>query len=106
LRYGGAFALPLIFFVFGNHPIDRIIGEFSYPIYLVHFFVLQATTNALHLIKVNSLHPASVICAIVSIVISSALYRFLIVPLDRKRHALTIHSVRKQHEADLPSPLA
>ncbi|MEY2438980.1 MAG: hypothetical protein QOI34_365, partial [Verrucomicrobiota bacterium] len=79
--------IPLLFFVFGNQKIDRVIGELSYPIYLVHFIVLSVV--AVLLTHFGFGREIGVSAALVSIVVACIFYRVFIAPLDRKRHLLT-----------------
>ncbi len=81
------FAIPILFFVFGNQKIDRVIGELSYPIYLIHFLVI-AILESLP-INFGLGRWMGVASALACIILAGIFYMVLIVPIDRKRHSLT-----------------
>lgn len=83
-------ALPLIFLIFGGHPLDRLIGELSYPVYLVHLPVIQSLTLFWSGARASSMF--GITSAVVSVALSYFLYSLVIAPLDRKRHALTLRA--------------
>jgi peptidoglycan/LPS O-acetylase OafA/YrhL len=82
--------IPLLFYVFGNHKWDRFIGELSYPIYLIHYFVLVVVANILAALKIQNGLGAT--AAIVSVALAAIFYRFFIARLDSKRHLLTANN--------------
>lgn len=78
--------IPVLFFVFGNQKLDRMIGELSYPIYLVHFVVVAVASIPLgHL---NLMRWNGVVCAVLSIIASAVLYGLVIARLDKRRHVI------------------
>src|SRR6266480_833174 len=79
--------IPVLFFAFGNQKIDRIIGEMSYPIYLVHFIVITVVTSPLN--HVGLRQSIGVSSAFISVVVAGIFYRLFIAPIDKKRHFLT-----------------
>jgi peptidoglycan/LPS O-acetylase OafA/YrhL len=80
--------IPILFFAFGNQKIDRIIGELSYPIYLVHWIVIDIMGFLLIHFRLG-MEIQGVISALVSIILAGILYRVFIAPLDKRRHILT-----------------
>jgi len=82
--------IPLLFYVFGNHKWDRFIGELSYPVYLIHYFVLVVVANILAALKIQIGLGAT--AAIVSVALAAIFYRYFIARLDRKRHLLTANT--------------
>jgi peptidoglycan/LPS O-acetylase OafA/YrhL len=82
--------IPILFYVFGNHKWDRFIGELSYPIYLIHYFVLVVVANILAVWGIQTGLGAT--AAIVSVALAAIFYRFFIARLDRKRHFLTANN--------------
>lgn len=79
--------IPALFLAFGKNRFDRLLGELSYPIYLVHFLLLVIIANLLGVAPGAAL---GWIAALTSIAFATLLYVVLIAPLDRKRHNLGI----------------
>ncbi|HEY3932039.1 MAG TPA: acyltransferase, partial [Verrucomicrobiae bacterium] len=77
----------VLFFAFGNQKMDRIIGELSYPIYLLHMIVIDMIGFLLP--RFGLVREIGIISALVSIILAAILYRVFIAPLDKKRHILT-----------------
>jgi peptidoglycan/LPS O-acetylase OafA/YrhL len=76
--------VPLLFFAFGAQRHDRVLGELSYPIYLLHFLVLTLVALAFrHLGLPCGVTAAS---ALACLLLAAAMYRAVVVPLDRRRH--------------------
>jgi peptidoglycan/LPS O-acetylase OafA/YrhL len=80
--------IPVLFFATGKNKIDRLIGELSYPIYLVHYLILVLVANILSYLGIGK--GLGVIGAIGSIIVAALFYRFFIARLDSKRHLLTV----------------
>jgi peptidoglycan/LPS O-acetylase OafA/YrhL len=78
--------VPALFLIFGSNKLDRVIGELSYPIYLIYGIVLAAVTPLAGLLNQAKLN--GVITAFFSIALAAAFYRWYIAPMDRKRHLL------------------
>jgi peptidoglycan/LPS O-acetylase OafA/YrhL len=81
-----ALIIPVLFYFFGANKYDRYVGELSYPLYLLHYIVVESFVALL---------PGTVasgwigrFSAIVSLVLSVLFYEFFIKKLDRKRHSL------------------
>ncbi|HEX3717448.1 MAG TPA: acyltransferase [Verrucomicrobiae bacterium] len=96
--------IPVLFFIFGNHKFDRLIGELSYPIYLLHYFVLVAVANVLACFGTDK--GLGMIGAAVSVVLAAVFYRLFIARLDKKRHFLTIKNPGLRAEANKPADQA
>ncbi len=79
--------IPVLFFAFGNHKLDRIIGELSYPIYLIHFTVMAFMSILLPHLRLGA--RMGMIDALVSIIAAGILYCVFIAPIDKKRHSLS-----------------
>jgi len=82
-----ALIVPVLFFVFGSQRCDRVIGELSYPIYLVHYVIIAVVGYLFYCLEITQ--GFGVYCAVASIVVSIVLYKFVVIPLDQKRHGLT-----------------
>lgn len=81
-----AVAVPAFFLVFGQMKADRLIGELSYPIYLIHLVVLE--TLRLWPAFVNHPRRLGWTCALISVGLAALLYRFYIAPAERRRHRI------------------
>jgi peptidoglycan/LPS O-acetylase OafA/YrhL len=64
--------VPLLFALTRNNPTDRLIGELSYPFYLVHYHVVKAVEALLHE-NHNSLFGP--FCAVITLAITYFLYK-------------------------------
>ena len=64
--------VPLLFALTRNNPTDRLIGELSYPFYLVHYHVVKAVEAVLHE-NHNSLFGP--ICLVITLAITYFLYK-------------------------------
>lgn len=82
-----ALGIPVLFFAFENQKSDRIIGELSYPIYLLQNIVIAVLTVLLTRLEFE--RWIGVASALVSVMLAGVLYHVFIVPMDRKRHNLT-----------------
>jgi peptidoglycan/LPS O-acetylase OafA/YrhL len=91
-------AIPVLFLVFGGNKTDRIVGELSYPVYLIHFVVIGFVTVFLGRFGLE--RGSGVISALVSLLLSGILYSRFITPLDQRRHRLT-----KPEKVDANTPL-
>jgi peptidoglycan/LPS O-acetylase OafA/YrhL len=90
-------SLPLLFAFQGLHTFDARIGELSYPIYVVHVLVIWICVRELQGSAVGSQPMISLIAAVLSIVASAALVRFVSKPIERVRSKLKTSS--NEHDA-------
>jgi peptidoglycan/LPS O-acetylase OafA/YrhL len=83
-RYGiQVVVLALVPFVFAatkDSKIDSVIGEFSYPIYLCHYFILQFIIPSHAPYRDEQIALWSIVCA--------ALLLVAVRPIERRRHQL------------------
>jgi len=90
-----ACALPLFFAISQRNKRDRFIGELSYPIYLVHYFLIFEVLFLLNHIKAGlpeaTFSPTAwtgPITTLLSVLSAVAIVKWVIYPLDRKRYDL------------------
>jgi peptidoglycan/LPS O-acetylase OafA/YrhL len=81
--------IPLLFLASGKHKFDRLIGELSYPIYLIHYLVIVVLAN---LLAIGPGAKLGGLAAVSSIVIAAVFYRVFITRLDTKRLDLSTKS--------------
>lgn len=83
--------LPLALLASSRHPIDRFIGELSYPIYLGHIGVIAVVTTSL-----PSLGKGwqAVVVVVVATVLAAGSYWLIDRPLDHLRHRKLSDSAR------------
>jgi peptidoglycan/LPS O-acetylase OafA/YrhL len=81
-------AIPVLFKYTANNKVDRVIGELSYPVYILHFPILILVQ------RYSSAHPEIVsmvsigtLVAIVSIVLGAAVYYFVERKVSNFRHS-------------------
>ncbi|MDX2304308.1 MAG: acyltransferase [Microscillaceae bacterium] len=75
--------IPFLFKLTKNHPIDRYIGELSYPIYLVHPLVLMITL-ANRFPKLESLGTTTLILTLIMAIL---LHELIAKPLEKYRQS-------------------
>lgn len=97
---GWIVAIPILFSICKNHKTDRLIGELSYSVYLVHVFVIFLVTELIQFSRIISVGWRGEISAMISIALAIALIRFVITPLEKKRYqyskALVKHWVQRR----------
>jgi peptidoglycan/LPS O-acetylase OafA/YrhL len=79
----GCFIHP-IFSMTANLKIDRLIGELSYPIYMIHMIIIQFFSNAFHKF-LGMISVPSWIILMVSTLLSLVIYYYVDRPLNRYR---------------------
>lgn len=78
-----ACSLPLIFLQTSASIIDNFIGKLSYPVYVLHFFILKLLSNIPFLKQESNFKTILVI--ITTLVISYLAVKFIDFPIDRWR---------------------
>lgn len=76
----GVIMIPLLFASFKNEKIDRIIGEMSYPLYLIHPIMIGID-------ELTGLH-SKLFIVIASLVGAFCCYHFYICPLEKMRYRI------------------
>lgn len=79
--------LPFLFSLSKSLHWDRFIGELSYPVYLVHVFVISVVGIIIDKIGLSDIWWGK-FSAILSIFIAWIVYISVIKPLDKRRHVL------------------
>ena len=89
-----AFSLPVIFIKFKSNKIDRWIGEFSYPIYICHVFIIILVNVFYSKYHFVSHHFLSLIILICTLIFSYFLIKFISEPIEKIRYnrTLKLHS--------------
>lgn len=77
-----ACSLPVIFNRFHKNPIDRFLGDLSYPIYLVHFLASGFVVATFHS------HHNAIIKLLLTLLFAAIVVFLVERPLDRLRHKL------------------
>ncbi len=76
-------AMALMFCLFRESKFDRSLGELSYPVYLIHLFVLQVIVSFMPDLDE---WLVGLVCALVSLAVSLALYLTIFRRFDSWRH--------------------
>ena len=89
-----AVSMPAIFKATAENPVDRFLGELSYPVYvvhwpLIHFYGQWFTKTGDYNYWFMSGWRGEWLVFFTSVILSAALHYFLQVPIDRYRHDLT-----------------
>lgn len=79
------FAVPIIFSLFKRSKFDRLIGELSYPIYLIHMFVAVLCWNYVNKFNLPEVFKSSLFIATISILLSLLLVHFITNPIEKYR---------------------
>jgi|GEM_PF-3154964 len=83
--------LPIIFETSKTHRFDRYLGEFSFPVYLIHIFILSLVASywkQVAFLSGSSPEELTLMCMIIAVVVSYVIIACFIKPLDRLRHKL------------------
>ncbi|MDR3559151.1 MAG: acyltransferase family protein, partial [Candidatus Pacebacteria bacterium] len=80
-----ALTLPFVFNWTKRKAIDRMIGDFSYPLYISHLLVVQVV--ALRFPAIYRAYPGPIVC-LCSLLVSAFLYLCVDKPVDRVRHRM------------------
>jgi peptidoglycan/LPS O-acetylase OafA/YrhL len=76
-------SLPLIFFQTSTSLIDNLLGKFSYPIYILHFFILKLFSN-LPFFKYDSILK-TIIVIVATLIASYLAIKFIETPINQYR---------------------
>ncbi len=85
---GLAISLPFLFSVTKNWSYDRLIGELSYPLYLVHGFVIGIFLNLKGVSKGS--FETEWIIIVLSVGVAALVYLFVDAPVERFRRRLEV----------------
>lgn len=82
-----AMLIPVVFFLTRSNPLDRYLGDLSYPVYLVHMLIVASLRFGFDRCHVRQawLGYAS---TVVSLVAALALMHFLVHPIEARRRSL------------------
>lgn len=83
---GWIVAIPILFSICKENKIDRLIGDLSYPVYLIHVFIIFLVTEWIQFSRIISVSLRGEVSAITSILLAIVLIKFLIAPLEKKRY--------------------
>ncbi len=82
-----AVLIPFLFVISKSLRWDRVVGELSYPVYLLHVFVISVVGVLLGMLRMSDIWIGKV-SALLSVFVASILFVAIIMPLDRRRHVL------------------
>ncbi|HUH96201.1 MAG TPA: acyltransferase [Anaerolineales bacterium] len=91
---GWAVVIPILFHLTSRLKADRFIGELSYPVYLVHFTVLEIVNLILEKYSIPQ-SPLGVIGGLVSVLVAILLYVSIFRPFENKRQGLVKDLLQK-----------
>lgn len=77
-------AIPFLFHLTKDIKVDRFIGELTYPVYLLHFVILEIVDVILTSFSISD-HISGYITAVVSIALSIFLYLVVFRPFEERR---------------------
>jgi peptidoglycan/LPS O-acetylase OafA/YrhL len=82
--FGWAILLPVIYHIFGNWKPDRVIGELSYPVYLLHIFVIELVSLGMIELGIQGKF-LGIIGAIATLAVALVLFKTLFQPIENRR---------------------
>ncbi len=82
------FVIPVLFHASKMCKLDRYIGNLSYPIYLGHIIVIDYVKEIFSVYEID-LQYCGIVSVVTTIILSTILYRFVIVPIDNRRYKLS-----------------
>ncbi len=85
-----SFSLPIIFVKFKSNKLDRWIGEFSYPIYICHLFIIVVVNLFYSKYNFVSHKFLSVIILVCTLIFSFFLIKFISEPIEKIRRKRTV----------------
>jgi peptidoglycan/LPS O-acetylase OafA/YrhL len=88
-RYFFPLCLSSILFFCKRNPVDRYMGELSYPIYIWHALIAALITHYVLPEQNTNIYPLLVI--VITILISWLSFEYFIKPLDRYREKRVIN---------------
>ncbi|MDP3371546.1 MAG: acyltransferase [Candidatus Paracaedibacteraceae bacterium] len=80
--------LPFSFVFQNQYNFDRLIGEISYPIYIIHVLVMYIVNYFACKIEIDNKYFISLLCVFVSIIFSLLLNKFLAEPFEKIRNKI------------------
>ena len=92
--------IPVLFLLTKDNPIDRYVGELSYPIYIAHMLVLMIVPNVLPR-RTSGVNPyIGLVTLGLSTIFAAVMVHGLINPIDQYRHRLS----RRNRGVPAPTP--
>jgi len=97
--------MPAIFETFKTNAFDRLIGELSYPIYIIHRGIF-AIVGQIYL-KLEGTLPSGVVMLLLVVCAAGVIYFTVDAPVDRFRHWLVRNKIRPNiHITEVVTPLS
>ncbi len=87
-------SLPFIFNYFKSNKLDRYNGELSYPMYISHLLVISILTVSESIFSLNQ-NFKGICVALLTIVVSTILYKFVSKSIEIYRSKLAMKQVIK-----------
>ena len=85
--------VPFLFARAKSSAIDRFIGELSYPIYLIHFFIIFVVRQLFGWSEITNTQEAVILLAVLAL--SACAYILVDRPLEAVRHGISSRSFQK-----------
>ncbi|PTQ67909.1 acyltransferase [Pseudomonas sp. GV071] len=104
LRYGAfALCLPFVFLLWKNNRVDRWLGDFSYPVYIVHGLVIGLVLGKTGLAQGS--YAAQITILTVSLLVAGFACVAIEVPFDRWRQRRFVAQVSSRQPLHPATPL-
>jgi peptidoglycan/LPS O-acetylase OafA/YrhL len=95
-------SIPFLFYLTKRNPFDRLVGELSYPVYMIHFSIIFAAQGLAPDFERTALFGG--VCALLSIVLGFLIYWQISLPIDRWRDRLTQDALQPTREPARSAP--
>lgn len=82
------FSLPWIFSLTRNSKLDRRLGELSYPMYIIHYLVINLVSPQLY--RVGMVEFLGLVSGVLSIFVAAFIVKYISDPVERFRQARAI----------------
>ncbi|MDG1895785.1 MAG: hypothetical protein P8J37_12840, partial [Fuerstiella sp.] len=82
---GWATVIPMAFAVTKTNKLDRWLGELSYPVYLVHYFIVSIIAAVYTRVLWLPVNAKAAIVASLSIVLSLVILKWVVAPVELRR---------------------
>jgi peptidoglycan/LPS O-acetylase OafA/YrhL len=100
--FGWAILLPVIYHIFGNWKPDRVIGELSYPVYLLHVFVISLVNLGMIALGIQGKF-LGIIGGIATLTVAFFLFKTIFQPIENKRQEYVKRLVdRARNRKEIP----
>jgi peptidoglycan/LPS O-acetylase OafA/YrhL len=101
---GWAAAIPALYHLTSSFKVDRFIGELSYPIYLIHYTVVEIVNLVFQHYSIPQA-PLGLVSGMISVALAALLYTTMFRPFEERRQELVQALLRSMKWQARPLPV-